>query len=76
MLQRELEGLRCTECGKGASDIAGRPRWSYFKEFHCKVFLNVVVAGLGDSLCKLSPFFWMRLGRLRSGRDAPPAEPG
>eukprot|EP00971_Amphidinium_carterae_P154432 3062300-Amphidinium_carterae.1 len=67
---RELEGLRCTECGKGASDIAGRPTSG-----SSTVFLNIVVAGLGDSLCKLSPFFWMRLGRFRSGRDAPPAEP-
>eukprot|EP00971_Amphidinium_carterae_P075644 1494422-Amphidinium_carterae.4 len=34
-LERELEGLRSTECGRGASDIAGRPRWSYFREFRC-----------------------------------------
>eukprot|EP00971_Amphidinium_carterae_P096642 1912854-Amphidinium_carterae.2 len=32
----ETAGLRCLECGKGASDIAGRPRWLYFRElFHC-----------------------------------------
>eukprot|EP00971_Amphidinium_carterae_P306099 6083465-Amphidinium_carterae.1 len=40
------------------------------------VLLNVVVAGLGHSLCILGPFSWIGLGRLRSGRDAPPAEPG
>eukprot|EP00971_Amphidinium_carterae_P237360 4711786-Amphidinium_carterae.2 len=34
-MKRELEVFRCTECGKGASDIAGRPRWSYFREFRC-----------------------------------------
>eukprot|EP00971_Amphidinium_carterae_P317516 6312222-Amphidinium_carterae.1 len=26
-LTRETAGLRCIECHKGASDIAGRPRW-------------------------------------------------
>eukprot|EP00971_Amphidinium_carterae_P066885 1324751-Amphidinium_carterae.1 len=34
-LTRETAGLRCLECGKGVSDIAGRPRWSYFREFRC-----------------------------------------
>eukprot|EP00971_Amphidinium_carterae_P098330 1945170-Amphidinium_carterae.1 len=34
-LDREAAGLRCLECGKGASNIAGRPRWSYFREFRC-----------------------------------------
>eukprot|EP00971_Amphidinium_carterae_P117308 2323756-Amphidinium_carterae.1 len=34
-LTREASGLRCLECGKGASDIAGRPRWGYFREFRC-----------------------------------------
>eukprot|EP00971_Amphidinium_carterae_P030858 607161-Amphidinium_carterae.1 len=34
-LEREFAGLRCTECGKGASDIAGWPQWSYFREFRC-----------------------------------------
>eukprot|EP00971_Amphidinium_carterae_P027631 544358-Amphidinium_carterae.1 len=43
-LEREFEGLRCTECGKGASDIVGRPRWSI--SVSSAVFPNVVVAGL------------------------------
>eukprot|EP00971_Amphidinium_carterae_P144888 2870856-Amphidinium_carterae.1 len=34
-LVREQAGLRCSVCGKGASDIAGRPRWPYFREFRC-----------------------------------------
>eukprot|EP00971_Amphidinium_carterae_P324234 6443543-Amphidinium_carterae.1 len=34
-LDREAAGLRCLVCGKGASDILGRPRWSYFREFRC-----------------------------------------
>eukprot|EP00971_Amphidinium_carterae_P342560 6481906-Amphidinium_carterae.1 len=34
-LTREAAGLRCIECHKGASDIAGRPRWGYFREFRC-----------------------------------------
>eukprot|EP00971_Amphidinium_carterae_P331250 6464701-Amphidinium_carterae.1 len=76
-LERELEGVRCSECGKGTSDIAGRPRWSYFREFRCvPKRINVVEAGLGDSLCKPSHFSWKRQGRLRSGRDVPPAVPG
>eukprot|EP00971_Amphidinium_carterae_P330014 6462859-Amphidinium_carterae.1 len=66
----QLEGLRCTECGKGASDIAGRPRWSYFREFRCVPKRR---RGRPRRLfCMLSPFSWMRLGRLRSGRDALP----
>eukprot|EP00971_Amphidinium_carterae_P158783 3148059-Amphidinium_carterae.1 len=76
-LEREREGLRCTECGKGALDIAGRMRWSYFREFRC------VPKCRRGSPRRLSlqaePFLlddWMRLGLLRSGRDAPPAEPG
>eukprot|EP00971_Amphidinium_carterae_P252756 5018207-Amphidinium_carterae.1 len=53
-LERELEGLRCTECEKGASDIAG-PLCSQ---------LSVVVVGLDDSHCLPSPLLWMWLGRL------------
>eukprot|EP00971_Amphidinium_carterae_P313048 6221264-Amphidinium_carterae.1 len=34
-LVREAAGLRCIECHKGASDIVGRPRWGYFREFRC-----------------------------------------
>eukprot|EP00971_Amphidinium_carterae_P297106 5902408-Amphidinium_carterae.1 len=34
-LEREFKGLRCTKRGKRASDIAGRPRWSYFRQFRC-----------------------------------------